>query len=175
MYFPIIRLIIIIYPLIVCLIRKRRSTSALLGASDKVLVGLGALQALLAVAHPIPGPEVPSNAFCSGGAEISASLSRLHLHIPPSLVPVTEHDLILEDAGVSRGATLAATPAPALILSSTAVGCLWITPAIVVVCVVTVKLTSLDAIAIGGALSLGLSLGMVSSLVTGADVLTLGP
>ena len=127
------------------------------------------------MAHSIPGPEVPSNAFCSGGAEISASLSRLHLLIPPSFVPVAEHDLLLEDAGVSRGATVAATPAPALILSSTGVSCLRVTPAIVVVCVVTVELTSFNAPAIGGALSLGLSLGMVAGLVTTADVFTLGP
>ena len=78
-------------------------------------------------------------------------MSRLHLLIPPSFVPVAEHDLLLEDAGVSWGATVAATPAPALILTGAGGGCLRVAPAIVVVGVVTVELTSFNAPAIGGA------------------------
>ena len=149
--------------------------SALLSASNKLVVWLGALHALFALAHPVCGPEVPSHASVSGGAEGSAGASGLHNRILANSVPVADLDLPLEHAGVSGSATVAATPAPALILTSTGGGCLRITPAIVVVGVVTVELTSLDAITIGGALSLSLSLGNVTGLVTAADVFTLGP
>ena len=87
--------------------------AALLGPSDKVVVGLGALRALLPLALAVSCPEVPGHAPVSGGAQGSALLSRLQILILPDSISVADLDVLLEDAGVDRGAALPAAPAPA--------------------------------------------------------------
>ena len=94
--------------------------AALLGPSDKVAVGLLALCAPLPLAHAVSDPEVPGHTPFSGGAQISTSFSRLQLLIFPGSLSIADLDVLLEDTGVSGGATLPAAPAPARELASAA-------------------------------------------------------
>ena len=125
------------FPIIINSLSTGCLYSALLGASRRW--ARCTRGSSCAAAHTVCGSPVPSNALFMLETEISASLSRLDLHIPPSSVTVAD-----------------------LILTSAAGGCLRITPAIGVI---TLELASLNAIAVGGALSLGLGLRMVSGLV----------